>query len=78
MEMEMECMKVYRKRVDESSKERARLYQLLAASEAELTALVACLGENDIPLKVNSFFHWLSYFFLGRLSSSLGLSQNLT
>ncbi|KAJ3702995.1 hypothetical protein LUZ61_006700 [Rhynchospora tenuis] len=53
MEMEMECMKVYRKRVDESSKERARLHQLLASGEAELSTLVSCLGENDIPLKVN-------------------------
>lgn len=50
----MECMKVYRRRVDESSKERAHLHQLLAANEAELSALVACLGENDLPLKVRT------------------------
>ncbi|XP_078161228.1 65-kDa microtubule-associated protein 6-like [Carex rostrata] len=55
MEMEMECMKVYRRRVDESSKERAHLHQLLAANEAELSALVACLGENDLPLKLNKY-----------------------
>lgn len=54
MEMEMECMKVYRSRVDETSKERAHLHQLLAANEAELSALVACLGENDLPLKVST------------------------
>jgi Ase1/PRC1/MAP65 family protein len=56
MEMEMECMKIYRRRVDESSKERTRLHQLLAASEAELSAVVACLGENYSPLKVSSYF----------------------
>lgn len=62
MEMEMECTKVYRRRVDESSKERARLHQLLAASEAELSALMACLAENDLPLKVSSLPHLFELF----------------
>ncbi|KAJ3674109.1 hypothetical protein LUZ60_006101 [Juncus effusus] len=52
MELEMECMKVYRRKLDESSKERTHLHQSLAASEAELASLMASLGESTVPIKL--------------------------
>nr|CAD1837370.1 unnamed protein product [Ananas comosus var. bracteatus] len=51
LELEMECMRAYRRRVDEASDERAQLHRSLVAKEAELAALVASLGENGLHLK---------------------------
>ncbi|XP_020104804.1 65-kDa microtubule-associated protein 7 [Ananas comosus] len=52
LELEMECMRAYRRRVDEASDERAQLHRSLVAKEAELAALVASLGENGLHLKM--------------------------
>jgi protein regulator of cytokinesis 1 len=52
-ELEAECMRVYRRKVDEATGERALLHQSLAASEAEIAALTAALGaENTTQFKV--------------------------
>lgn len=52
-ELEAECMRVYRRKVDEATGERALLHQSLAASEAEIAALTAALGaENSTQFKV--------------------------
>lgn len=52
-ELEMECMRVYRRKVDEATAERASLHQSLAAGEAEIAALTAALGADSSPqLKV--------------------------
>ncbi|KAJ6848201.1 65-kDa microtubule-associated protein 6-like [Iris pallida] len=51
LELETECMQVYRKKVDEASNARARLQQSLMAQEAELAALVASLGEQALHLQ---------------------------
>ena len=66
-ELEAECMRVYRRKVDEATGERALLHQSVAASEAEIAALTAALGaENTAQFKVikhartNSV---ISYFF---------------
>ncbi|CAD6202830.1 unnamed protein product [Miscanthus lutarioriparius] len=46
LELETECMRVYRRKVDSANAERANLRQSLMAKEAELKALVASIGEN--------------------------------
>lgn len=51
LELEMECMQVYRRKVEEASKVRAKLHQSLMAKEAELAALVASLGEHNAYLQ---------------------------
>ena len=52
-ELEAECTRVYRRKVDEATGERALLHQSLAASEAEIAALTAALGaENSTQFKV--------------------------
>lgn len=53
LELEMECMQVYRRKVEEASNVRAKLHQSLMAKEAELAALVASLGEHNAHLQVN-------------------------
>ncbi|KAK1263404.1 65-kDa microtubule-associated protein 6 [Acorus gramineus] len=45
MELEMECLQVYRRKVDEASNIKARLHQSVTAKEAELAVLRASLGE---------------------------------
>ncbi|KAJ4959827.1 hypothetical protein NE237_019737 [Protea cynaroides] len=45
LELERECLQVYRRKVDEASNARACLRQSVAANEAELSALMAALGE---------------------------------
>lgn len=61
-ELEAECMRVYRRKVDEATGERAMLHQSLAAGEAEIAALTAALGADNSPqLKVGAkphFFHF--------------------
>ncbi|KQK13502.1 65-kDa microtubule-associated protein 6 [Brachypodium distachyon] len=55
-ELEAECMRVYRRKVDEATGERALLHQTLAASEAEIAALTAALGaDNTTQFKVNKW-----------------------
>jgi len=57
-ELEAECMRVYRRKVDEATGERALLHQSLAAGEAEIAALTAALGADNSPqLKV-----WIALF----------------
>ena len=53
LEIERECLGVYRRKVDEASKAKAQLHQSVAAKEAELAALMASLGEHTLHLKVH-------------------------
>ncbi|XP_068661840.1 65-kDa microtubule-associated protein 6-like [Aristolochia californica] len=46
LELEKECMGVYRRKVDEASKAKVCLHQTLAAKEAELASLMVALGEH--------------------------------
>ncbi|XP_008220951.1 PREDICTED: 65-kDa microtubule-associated protein 6-like [Prunus mume] len=48
LELERECLDVYRRKVDEAANAKARLHQSVAAKEAELATLVATLGELNI------------------------------
>ncbi|KAI4357423.1 hypothetical protein L6164_001371 [Bauhinia variegata] len=53
MELERECLQVYRRKVDDAANTKARLHQNVAAKEAELATLMAALGELNIhsPIK---------------------------
>ncbi|KAJ8648420.1 hypothetical protein MRB53_001443 [Persea americana] len=48
LELEKECLDVYRRKVDEASNAKARLHQAVASKEAELAALMAALGELNL------------------------------
>ncbi|KAM2658345.1 hypothetical protein EV2_021064 [Malus domestica] len=48
LELERECLDVYRRKVDEAANAKARLHQSVAAKEAELATLMASLGELNI------------------------------
>ncbi|KAH9745955.1 65-kDa microtubule-associated protein 6 [Citrus sinensis] len=48
MELERECLEVYRRKVEEAANAKARLHQTVAAKEAELATLMAALGELNI------------------------------
>ncbi|WOG83605.1 hypothetical protein DCAR_0102782 [Daucus carota subsp. sativus] len=52
LDLERECLEVYRRKVDEASNTKARLHQSVATKEAELATLMAALGELNIqPMK---------------------------
>ncbi|XP_015690043.2 65-kDa microtubule-associated protein 6-like [Oryza brachyantha] len=73
-ELELECMRVYRRKVDEATTERALLHQSLAAGEAEIAALTAALGADSSPqLKVNKWTMSLNE----RVSSATNLLEEL-
>ncbi|KAJ1293871.1 hypothetical protein BS78_01G102200 [Paspalum vaginatum] len=73
-DLEAECMRVYRRKVDEATGERAMLHQSLAAGEAEIAALTAALGADNSPqLKVNKWTMSLTE----RVSSATSLLEEL-
>ncbi|KAF8674379.1 hypothetical protein HU200_048210 [Digitaria exilis] len=73
-ELEAECMRVYRRKVDEATGERALLHQSLAAGEAEIAALTAALGADNSPQhKVNKWTMSLTE----RVSSATSLLEEL-
>ncbi|CAL2230750.1 unnamed protein product [Prunus armeniaca] len=49
LDLEQECLEVYRKKVDAANTSRARLHQELAEAEAEFTHLLLSLGERSLP-----------------------------
>ncbi|KAM2765495.1 hypothetical protein COP1_021540 [Malus domestica] len=49
LDLEQECLEVYRKKVDTANTSRARLHQELAEAEAEFTHLLLSLGERSLP-----------------------------
>jgi hypothetical protein len=74
-ELEAECMRVYRRKVDEATGERAMLHQSLAAGEAEIAALTAALGADNSPqLKVGAKIRR----FLPFLASTVLLKNDAT
>lgn len=54
LELERECLEVYRRKVNEAANAKARLHQSVAAKEAVLATLMASLGEHNLhsPVKV--------------------------
>ncbi|XVF02983.1 hypothetical protein REPUB_Repub04eG0221300 [Reevesia pubescens] len=53
LELERECLEVYRRKVEETANSKARLHQSVAAKEAEVATLMAALGElnNHSPIQ---------------------------
>lgn len=52
LELERECLEVYRRKVDEAANTKARLHQSVAVKEAELATLMASLGEINVDSPV--------------------------
>jgi hypothetical protein len=48
LQLEQECLEVYRRKVERASHARAQLHQDLANSEAELAALFSALGDPAV------------------------------
>lgn len=48
LQLEQECLDIYRRKVDRTRKYKAELHQSLAESEAEITNLISALGERMI------------------------------
>lgn len=53
LDLERECLEVYRRKVDEAANTKARLHQSVATKEAELATLMASLGELNIHSMVH-------------------------
>lgn len=53
LELERECLEVYKRKVDEAATAKARLHQSVAAKEAELATLIASLGDLNVHFPLN-------------------------
>lgn len=53
LQLEQECLEVYRRKVDNASQNRARLHQTLASAEGEFAALFSALGEPTLSQRVS-------------------------
>lgn len=51
LELERECLEVYRRKVDQANRSRAQLRQAIADSEAELAAICSTMGERPVHLR---------------------------
>ncbi|XP_051121486.1 65-kDa microtubule-associated protein 6-like [Andrographis paniculata] len=52
VELEQECLDIYRRKVDEAANAKALLHQSIAAREAEVAMLMATLGEINVTFPV--------------------------
>lgn len=53
LELERECLEVYRRKVEEAVNAKARLHQSVASKEAEVATLMAALGELSSSVKIH-------------------------
>ncbi|KAG2715693.1 hypothetical protein I3843_03G092200 [Carya illinoinensis] len=51
LEIEQECLEVYRRKVDLANRSRAQLRQAIADSEAELAAICSAMGERPVHIR---------------------------
>lgn len=51
LELEQECLEVYRRKVDLANRSRAQLRQAIADSEAELAAVCSAMGERPVHIR---------------------------
>ncbi|XP_047328879.1 65-kDa microtubule-associated protein 3-like [Impatiens glandulifera] len=51
LELERECLDVYRRKVDQANRSRAQLRQAIADSEAELAAICSAMGERPVHIR---------------------------
>ncbi|KAK9075286.1 hypothetical protein SSX86_003609 [Deinandra increscens subsp. villosa] len=57
LELERECLEVYRRKVDLANKCRAQLRQAIADSEAELAAICSAMGERPVHIRQSDQTH---------------------
>jgi len=55
LELEQECLEVYRRKVDLANRCRAQLRQAIAEAEAELAGICSAMGEPPIHVRQVSF-----------------------
>ncbi|KAL3830714.1 hypothetical protein ACJIZ3_019516 [Penstemon smallii] len=75
MELEQECLDIYRRKVDEAANAKACLHQSIAAKEAELAMLMATLGDINVHSPVLQ--EKKSKSLKGQLSSVAPLVEDL-
>lgn len=51
LELERECLEVYRRKVDSANKSRAQLRQAIADAEAELASICSAMGERPVHIR---------------------------
>ncbi|XVE58677.1 hypothetical protein DITRI_Ditri04bG0187900 [Diplodiscus trichospermus] len=51
LQLEQECLEVYRRKVDQANRCRAQLRQAIADSEAELAAICSAMGERPVHIR---------------------------
>lgn len=51
LELEEECLQVYKRKVDQANRSRAQLRQTIADSEAELAAICSTMGKRPVHLR---------------------------
>uniref|UniRef100_A0A6M2F212 65-kDa microtubule-associated protein 3-like n=1 Tax=Populus davidiana TaxID=266767 RepID=A0A6M2F212_9ROSI len=51
LELEQECLEVYRRKVDQANRNRAQLRQAIADSEAELAVICSSMGERPVHIR---------------------------
>jgi len=54
LQIEQECLDVYKRNVDQADKSRAQLLQALSDAKLELTSLLSALGEKSVVGIVSS------------------------
>ncbi|KAH6809771.1 Microtubule associated protein family protein [Perilla frutescens var. frutescens] len=75
MELERECLEIYRRKVDEAANAKACLYQSIAAMEAEVAMLMATLGDVNVNSPVQ--FDKKAKSLKGHLASVTPLVEDL-
>ena len=53
LQLEQECLDLYRRKVDQTRKHKAELHQMLADGEAEVSNLISILGERETFVRVS-------------------------
>lgn len=56
LQLEQECLDIYRKKVEKTRKYKADLHQSLAEAEAEIANIISGLGEHASFSRVCHFF----------------------
>lgn len=65
LQLEQECLDVYKRKVDLAAKSKAQLLQALADANVELTSLQSALGEKSFVGIVSNNFN----FYIGECSA---------
>ena len=61
LQLEQECLDVYKRKVDLAAKSRAHLLQALADAKVELSGLLSALGEKTFVGIVSSYINFIWY-----------------